>query len=182
MLPFVALAFLATALFSLGLDLTTKQIIEPLRDRIIGTVLEEIPDARLTGHAQARLPGHASFVFKDVDGNALLQLLDAAGFACSSGSACKTGSPKPSEVLLAIGLPHEWAMGSLRVTLGVQTTAQQVEAFLKVLPGLVARKQGTIVNIASSASLQGYLGQGAYVTSKHALLGFARSLALAAAV
>ena len=111
----------------------------PLRDRIIGTVLEEIPDARLTGHAQARLPGHASFVFKDVDGNTLLQLLDAAGFACSSGSACKTGSPKPSEVLLAIGLPHEWAMGSLRVTLGVQTTAQQVEAFLKVLPGLVEK-------------------------------------------
>jgi cysteine desulfurase len=113
--------------------------VRPLRDRIIGTVLEEVPDARLTGHAQARLPGHASFVFKDVDGNTLLQLLDAAGFACSSGSACKTGSPKPSEVLLAIGLPHEWAMGSLRVTLGVQTNAQQVEAFLKVLPGLVEK-------------------------------------------
>ncbi len=115
----------------------------PLRERIIGTVLEEIPEAQLTGHPTFRLPGHASFVFKDADGNTLLQLLDAGGFACSSGSACKTGSPKPSEVLLAIGLPREWALGSLRVTVGKQTTPEQVDHFLQVLPGLVekARKK-----------------------------------------
>ena len=92
--------------------------VRPLRDRIIGTVLETIPDARLTGDMDSRLPHHASFAFKDVDGNLLLTLLDAAGFACSSGSACKTGNPEPSEVMNAIGLSREWGLGSLRVTLG----------------------------------------------------------------
>ena len=62
--------------------------VRPLRDRIIGTILEEIPDSRLTGHPITRLPNHSSFAFKDIDGNLLLTLLDAAGFACSSGSAC----------------------------------------------------------------------------------------------
>lgn len=115
----------------------------PLRDRIIGTVLEEIPDARLTGHPTSRLPGHASFAFAGADGNRLLQLLDAAGFACSSGSACKTGSPKPSETLLATGLSPEWALGSLRVTVGMPTTAADVEKFLQELPDAVekARKR-----------------------------------------
>ena len=111
----------------------------PLRDQIISRVLEEIPDARLTGHPDLRLPNHASFVFKDMDGNLLLTLLDATGFACSSGSACKTGNPEPSEVMAAIGLPSQWGLGSLRVTLGKDSTAAQVEAFLKMLPGLVMK-------------------------------------------
>jgi cysteine desulfurase len=113
--------------------------VKPLRDRIIGTVLETIPKSRLTGHLESRLPHHASFTFKDVDGNLLLTLLDAAGFACSSGSACKTGNPEPSEVMNAIGLAREWGLGSLRVTLGVQTTAADVDAFLKVLPESVQK-------------------------------------------
>lgn len=113
--------------------------IQPLRDRIIGSVLETIPDARLTGDMESRLPHHASFVFKDVDGNLLLTLLDAAGFACSSGSACKTGNPEPSEVMNAIGLTRDWGLGSLRVTLGSGTTAEHVESFLSVLPGLVEK-------------------------------------------
>ena len=104
--------------------------VKPLRDRIVGTILEEISDARLTGHPEQRLPNHASFAFKDVDGNTLLQMLDAAGFACSSGSACKTGNPEPSEVMSAIGLSREWGLGSLRVTLGSGTTAEHVEIFL----------------------------------------------------
>ncbi len=103
--------------------------LKPLRDRIIGTVLEEVPQTRLTGHPDARLPNHASFAFEGVDGNLLLTLLDTEGFACSSGSACKTGNPEPSEVMTSIGLPPEWALGSLRVTLGVQTTPQQVDFF-----------------------------------------------------
>ncbi len=111
----------------------------PLRDRIIGRVLEEIPEARLTGHQELRLPNHASFAFKNMDGNLLLTLLDAAGFACSSGSACKTGNPEPSEVMAAIGLPPEWGLGSLRVTLGKDSTAAQVESFLDNLPGLVEK-------------------------------------------
>jgi cysteine desulfurase len=113
--------------------------VKPLRDRIIGTVLESIPDSRLTGHMEARLPHHASFAFKDVDGNLLLTLLDAAGFACSSGSACKTGNPEPSEVMIAIGLSRDWGLGSLRVTLGIQTKPADVDAFLDVLPGLVQK-------------------------------------------
>jgi cysteine desulfurase len=111
----------------------------PLRDRLIGRVLEEIPAARLTGHPEQRLPNHASFVFQNVDGNALLSLLDVQGFACSSGSACKTGNPEPSDVLLSIGLPREWALGSLRVTLGTDTKPEQVEAFLDHLPAAVQR-------------------------------------------
>ncbi|MDL1909205.1 cysteine desulfurase [Chloroflexi bacterium CFX6] len=113
--------------------------VEPLRDRIIGTVLETIPDSRLTGDMDSRLPHHASFVFKDVDGNLLLTLLDAAGFACSSGSACKTGNPEPSEVMNAIGLSRDWGLGSLRVTLGTGTTAEHVESFLFALPNLVEK-------------------------------------------
>ena len=113
--------------------------VRPLRDRLIGSVLETIPGSRLTGHPESRLPHHASFAFKGVDGNLLLTLLDAAGFACSSGSACKTGNPEPSEVMNAIGLPREWGLGSLRVTLGMQTTAADVESFLAVLPVLVQK-------------------------------------------
>jgi len=113
--------------------------VKPLRDRIVGTILEEIPDSRLTGHPEYRIPNHASFAFKDVDGNLLLQMLDAAGFACSSGSACKTGNPEPSEVMSAIGLSRDWGLGSLRVTLGSGTTVDDVESFLSVLPGLVEK-------------------------------------------
>jgi cysteine desulfurase len=113
--------------------------VRPLRDQMIGSVLETIPDARLTGHPESRLPHHASFAFKGVDGNLLLTLLDAAGFACSSGSACKTGNPEPSEVMNAIGLPREWGLGSLRVTLGMQTTPAEIDSFLQALPPLVER-------------------------------------------
>jgi len=113
--------------------------LQPLRDRIIARVLEEIPEAQLTGHLSLRLPNHASFVFRNVDGNALLMMLDLEGFACSSGSACKTGDPEPSEVLTSLGFSREWALGSLRVTLGTSTTVEQVEAFLDRLPAMVER-------------------------------------------
>lgn len=115
------------------------QHVRPLRDQIIGRVLEEISDSKLTGHPENRLPNHASFVFKDVDGNLLLQMLDASGFACSSGSACKTGNPEPSEVITSLGYSRDWALGSLRVTLGVDSTPANVAQFLKVLPGLVEK-------------------------------------------
>jgi cysteine desulfurase len=116
--------------------------VRPLRDHIIGHVLETIPDSRLTGNPIERVPNHASFVFKDVDGNLLLSLLDDAGFACSSGSACKTGNPEPSEVVTSLGLTHDWALGSLRVTLGTGTTSEHVDAFLKALPPLVEEARG----------------------------------------
>lgn len=113
--------------------------VRPLRDHIIGSVLEAVPEARLTGDPTTRLPNHCSFVFKEVDGNLLLTLLDGAGFACSSGSACKTGNPEPSEVMSAIGMPREWGLGSLRITLGVGTTSAHVDSFLHVLPELVEK-------------------------------------------
>jgi cysteine desulfurase len=113
--------------------------VKPLRDQIIGRVLEEVSDSKLTGHPESRLPNHASFIFKDVDGNLLLQMLDSAGFACSSGSACKTGNPEPSEVITALGHSRDWALGSLRITLGVDSTSEHIELFLNALPGLVEK-------------------------------------------
>lgn len=115
--------------------------VQPLRDQVIGRVLEEIPDSQLTGHPENRLPNHASFVFKDADGNLLLQLLDAAGFACSSGSACKTGNPEPSEVVAALGLSRDWALGSLRITLGKDSTPEQINSFLNLLPSFVEKSR-----------------------------------------
>jgi cysteine desulfurase len=129
--------------FGEALRLTTSERIprvehvRPLRDRVIGTILEEVPDCRLTGHPTDRLPNHCSFVFNGVDGNLLLTLLDAAGFACSSGSACKTGNPEPSEVMAAIGLSREWGLGSLRVTLGSGTTPSYIDTFLQAIPAIV---------------------------------------------
>jgi cysteine desulfurase len=115
--------------------------VQPLRDQVVGRVLEDIPDAQLTGHPENRLPNHASFVFKDADGNLLLQLLDAAGFACSSGSACKTGNPEPSEVVAALGLSRDWALGSLRITLGKDSTPEQINSFLNLLPSFVEKSR-----------------------------------------
>jgi len=108
-----------------------------LRDHLIGHVLEEIPATQLTGHPDQRMPNHASFVFEGVDGNALLMLLDVAGYACSSGSACKTGDPEPSGVLLSMGIPRNRALGSLRVTLGKDTSPQEIDRFIADLPRLV---------------------------------------------
>lgn len=104
-----------------------------LRDLIIDEVLKRVPGARLTGHRVDRLPNNASFVIQGIDGNSLLAALDLAGFACSSGSACKTGDPEPSKVLLALGMETELALGSLRVTVGRQTTEAEVGEFLEAL-------------------------------------------------
>jgi cysteine desulfurase len=122
---------------------TSSRLIR-LREHLVKKVLSTIPDSKLTGHPSERLPNHASFVFKGVDGNELLILLDQNGFACSSGSACKVGDPKPSEVLLNLGYSPEWAAGSLRVTLGKPTSEAEVNALLDVLPDLVQslRKSG----------------------------------------
>lgn len=131
---------MAEALFLANAERTQRiATLLPLRNRLIGQVLESIPDSRLTGHPHQRMPNHASFVFRGVDGNALLILLDVAGFSCSSGSACKTGNPEPSEVLTALGLSRDWALGSLRVTLGTGNTLAEIEEFLHVLPELVER-------------------------------------------
>ncbi|MBS1249550.1 MAG: Cysteine desulfurase IscS [Chloroflexi bacterium] len=115
---------------------------QTLRDAIMARILEEIPHTQLTGHPTQRLPNHASFALKNVDGNLLISLLDARGFACSSGSACKTGNPEPSAVLLALGFSEEWAKGGLRVTVGKDTSLEEVEAFLDVVPEVVKKARG----------------------------------------
>jgi cysteine desulfurase len=110
-----------------------------LRDRLIQGVLERVPQAQLTGHPTQRLADSASFVFKDCDGEALLLGLDLAGIAASTGSACLSGDPEPSHVLAAMGLPPAWGVGSLRLTLGRWTTAQDIDLVLDVLPGVVEK-------------------------------------------
>lgn len=110
-----------------------------LRRRLVDGVLARVPDAHLTGHPTERLPHHASFVFKGVDGEALLMSLDVEGVACSTGSACTSGNPEPSPVLLAMGIPREWALGGLRLSLGYHTTEAEIDRVLDVLPMCVAR-------------------------------------------
>ena len=112
-----------------------------LRQRLIEAILASIPDVLLTGHPQARLPNHTSFVFEGVDGNRLLAALDLAGFACSSASACKTGDPEPSAVLLALGMEPSRALGSLRVTVGRPTSEGDVDLFLDALPRMVTAQR-----------------------------------------
>jgi cysteine desulfurase len=97
------------------------------RDQLIDGVLNRVPEARLSGHPERRLPSHASFVIEGIDSNILLMHLDMKGVAASSASACKTGNPEPSDVLLAMGYPREMALGSLRMTVGLQTTEEDVE-------------------------------------------------------
>lgn len=98
-----------------------------LRDDLIRRITEEIPESILTGHPTKRLPGTASFVFKYIEGESLLLMLDAAGICASTGSACSSKSLEPSHVLLSIGLPHEIAHGSLRLSLSHETTAEDVD-------------------------------------------------------
>ena len=130
----------ATAFKLLSEEINTRQEkMIAMRDHLIGERVESIQDVKLTGHPTERLPNHASFVFHGIDGNELLIQLDIEGFACSSGSACKTGNPEPSEVLTAIGLEEEWALGSLRVSLGKQTTDEELAKFIATLTKVVAR-------------------------------------------
>ncbi len=110
-----------------------------MRDLIINGVMESSPMARLTGSKNNRLSNHASFVFSGIDGNDLVMALDLEGFFCSSGSACKTGNPEPSEVLLAIGMDPILAKGSLRITVGRSTTVEQVNQFVNAFSGILSR-------------------------------------------
>lgn len=110
-----------------------------LRDRLIKGIMDKIPYTLLTGHPEKRLPGSASFCFKYIEGEALLLNLDLKGIAGSSGSACTSGSLDPSHVLLAIGLPHEIAHGSLRLTLGHVNTEEDIDYVIETLPGIVQK-------------------------------------------
>lgn len=110
-----------------------------LRDHLIRRVMKEIPYTKLNGHETMRLPNNANFSFRFVEGESLLLNLDMKGICASSGSACTSGSLDPSHVLLAIGLPHEIAHGSLRLTLGEDTTKDEIDYVVEVLKETVKR-------------------------------------------
>lgn len=110
-----------------------------LRDHLIHRVMTEIPYIRLNGHPSQRLSNNANFSFQFIEGESLLIMLDMAGICGSSGSACTSGSLDPSHVLLAIGLPHEIAHGSLRLTLGEETTMEDIDYTVDQLKRIVER-------------------------------------------
>lgn len=113
--------------------------IQAVRDHLIERVLAEIPFSRLNGHREQRLPNNINFCFRFIEGESLLIMLDQRGICASSGSACTSGSLDPSHVLLAIGLPHEIAHGSLRLTLSEETTMQDADVVADSLKVIVER-------------------------------------------
>lgn len=116
---------------------TAKEI--ELRDYLIGRILNEIPYCRLNGHPQKRLPNNVNISFQFIEGESLLIMLDMEGICGSSGSACTSGSLDPSHVLLAIGLPHEIAHGSLRLTLSDETTKEDIDYTVEAIKRIVER-------------------------------------------
>lgn len=121
-----------------ALEEKTEKILA-LRNYIIKNIEEKIPYCRLNGHREDRLPGNINFSFEFIEGEALLLWLDINGIAASSGSACTSGSLDPSHVLLAIGLKHEIAHGSLRVTLGDENTYEEADYLIEKLSGIVEK-------------------------------------------
>jgi len=118
---------------------TNNERIAALRDCLIEGVLDSIVEVEPTGHPINRLPNSASFVFKYIEGEAMLLNLDLAGISASSGSACSSASLEASHVLLAMGIPPEVAHGSLRLTLGRENTEEDVDYVLDILPGIVQK-------------------------------------------
>ena len=112
-----------------------------LRDKLIEG-LSKIPHAKLNGDAKKRLPGNVNFCFEGIEGESLLLLLDEKGIEASSGSACTSGSLDPSHVLLALGLPHEVAHGSLRLTISAENTMEEMEYMIKEIAGVVEYLRG----------------------------------------
>ena len=108
-----------------------------LRDYLIERILKEIPYTRLNGHSKKRLPNNVNISFQFVEGESILIMLDMAGICASSGSACTSGSVDPSHVLLAIGLPHEIAHGSLRLTLGYENTKEEMDMLVDNLKRII---------------------------------------------
>ncbi|MCL4514644.1 MAG: cysteine desulfurase NifS [Firmicutes bacterium] len=121
-----------------GMTARNERLIR-LRDRLMNGLLEKIPELKLNGHPTRRLPGNVNVSVLYIEGESMLLNLDFKGIAASSGSACTSGSLEPSHVLLAMGMPHEVAHGSLRLTLGNENTEEDVDYILEVLPGIVEK-------------------------------------------
>ena len=125
--------------FGVAAGLIAFDGVRGMRDRLVDAVHAAIPEAILRGDPVDRLPGNAHFTFPGCEGDSLLFLLDVAGFSVSTGSACQAGVPEASHVLLAMGLDEPTARGALRITLGHETTAAEVDAFVAALPAAVSR-------------------------------------------
>ena len=115
-----------------------------LRNKLIKSILDTIPESHLTGHPTYRLPNNASFVFKGIDGNELIIHLDLSSIAASSGSACKTGNPEPSNVLSALAIQPELSLGSLRLSIGRHTNESDIEYVQQVLPTVISNMRDNL--------------------------------------
>lgn len=116
-----------------------EKYMEGLRNHLIDRVLNEIPYVRLNGSREKRLSGNANFSFEFIEGESMLLMLSAKGYCASSGSACTSGSLDPSHVLLAIGLPHEIAHGSLRISLSEKNTMEEIDKLVDDLKVIIVR-------------------------------------------
>jgi len=128
----------AIELITAEMEEENKKLIS-LRERLIEGLMSAIPYARLNGHREKRLPGNVNISFEFVEGESILISLDFKGIAASSGSACTSGSLDPSHVLLAIGLPHEKAHGSVRFTLGMYNTEEDADEVIRELPPIIEK-------------------------------------------
>lgn len=116
-----------------------NRYVKELREYLIDNILKNIPDTILNGDREKRLAGNINLCFKYIEGESILLMLDSLGICASSGSACTSGSLEPSHVLLALGLPHEIAHGSLRLTLSKENTQEEIDYVLSVLPDIVKK-------------------------------------------
>ncbi len=128
----------AAELARVNMSASVKQL-TPLRDRLLSELPAKIERIIVTGHLKQRLPGHASFCIEFIEGEAMLMLLDSQGVAVSSGSACTSRALKASHVLIAMGIPHALAQGSILSTIGIVNSAEDIDYFLEVLPPIVDR-------------------------------------------
>lgn len=137
----------AIELATIDIEKKSKYLIT-LRERLIKGIMESIPDTILNGDPINRLPGNVNVCFKYIEGESILLMLEIKGICASSGSACTSGSLNPSHVLLAIGLPHEIAHGSLRLTLSEENTQEEIEYVLETLPPIIQnlRNMSPLIN------------------------------------
>jgi cysteine desulfurase len=134
-----AIAGMAAALEEACSNMTQSiQKVSAMRDDLV-RVLSAIPHSRFNGHPGKQLPGIVNFCFEGVEGESMLLLLDMAGICASSGSACTSGALDPSHVLLSLGLPHEIAHGSLRLSLCEYNTPDEIQYVIKTLPPIIER-------------------------------------------
>jgi cysteine desulfurase len=129
-----------------------REYVQGLRDKLVSGIMGRIERVHFMGHTQNRLPNNANFCIEGVDGETMLLKLDMRGIGASSGAACASGSSEPSHVLRAIGVPRELAQGSLRLTVGIDNTPEDIEYALDVLEGCVADlRAGTVSAVAGTA-------------------------------